>query len=95
MAKFLSLLKLNFQALLSAMRVGRKKRSFSGMGALALLAGLSLYVSGVYSAMLAGQLAAVGALPLLLVLMSLVAVLLGFFFSLFAAQGVVYGATTT
>ena len=86
MAKFLSLLKLNFQALLSAMRVGRKKRSFSGMGALALLAGLSLYVSGVYSAMLAGQLAAVGALPLLLVLMSLVSVLLGFFFSLFAAQ---------
>lgn len=92
MAKFLSLLKLNFQALLSAMRVGRKKRSFSGMGALALLAGLSLYVSGVYSAMLAGQLAAVGALPLLLVLMSLVSVLLGFFFSLFAAQGVVFGA---
>ena len=92
MAKFLSLLKLNFRALLSAMRVGRKKRSFSGMGALALLAGLSLYVSGVYSAMLAGQLAAVGALPLLLVLMSLVSVLLGFFFSLFAAQGVVFGA---
>ena len=32
MAKFLSLLKLNFQALLSAMRVGRKKRSFSAFG---------------------------------------------------------------
>jgi len=92
MAKFLALLKLNFRALLSAMRVGRKKRSFSGIGALALLAGLSLYISGVYSSLLAGQLAAVGALPLLLVLMSLVAVLLGFFFSLFAAQGVVYGA---
>ena len=87
MAKFLALLKLNFRSLLSAMRVGRKKRSFSGMGALALLAGLSLYISGVYSAMLAGQLAAVGALPLLLVLMSLVSVMLGFFFSLFAAQG--------
>ena len=40
MAKFLALLKLNFRSLLSAMRVGRKKRSFSGMGALALLAGL-------------------------------------------------------
>ena len=92
MAKFLALLKLNFRSLLSAMRVGRKKRSFSGIGALALLAGLSLYISGVYSSLLAGQLAAVGALPLLLVLMSLVAVLLGFFFSLFAAQGVVYGA---
>ena len=92
MAKFLALLKLNFRSLLSAMRVGRKKRSFSGIGALALLAGLSLYISGVYSAMLAGQLAAVGALPLLLVLMSLVSVMLGFFFSLFAAQGVVFGA---
>ena len=92
MANFPALLRLNFRAMLSAMRVGRKKRSFSGMGALALLAGLSVYVSGVYSAMLAGQLAAVGALPLLLVLMSLVAVALGFFFSLFAAQGVVFGA---
>lgn len=92
MAKFLALLRLNFRALLSAMRVGRKKRSFSGIGALALLAGLSLYISGVYSALLAGQLAAVGALPLLLVLMSLVSVVMGFFFSLFAAQGVIFGA---
>lgn len=92
MAKFSALLWLNFRALLSTMRVGRKKRSFSGMGALALIAGLSIYVSGVYSAMLAGQLAAVGALPVLLVLMSLVSVILGFFFSLFAAQGVVFGA---
>ena len=70
MAKFLALLKLNFRSLLSAMRVGRKKRSFSGIGALALLAGLSLYISGVYSSLLAGQLAAVGALPLLLVLIA-------------------------
>lgn len=92
MANFPALLWLNFRALLSTMRVGRKKRSFSGIGALALLAGLSVYISGVYSSMLAGQLAAVGALPLLLVLMSLVAVILGFFFSLFAAQGVVFGA---
>lgn len=92
MAKFPALLWLNFRALLATMRVGRKKRSFSGIGALALLAGLSIYISGVYSSLLAGQLATVGALPLLLVLMSLVAVILGFFFSLFAAQGVVFGA---
>ena len=92
MANFPALLRLNFRALLATMRVGRKKKSFSGLGALALLAGLSVYVSGVYSSMLAGQLAPVGALPVLLVLMSLVAVVLGFFFSLFAAQGVVFGA---
>lgn len=92
MTNFRALLRLNFKALLATMRVGRKKRSFSGLGALALVAGLSVYVSGVYSAMLAEQLAPVGALPLLLVLMSLVAVMLGFFFSLFAAQGVVFGA---
>lgn len=92
MADFRALLWLNFKALLSTMRVGRKKRSFSGLGALALVAGLSVYISGLYSSLLARQLAPVGALPMLLVLMSLVAVLLGFFFSLFAAQGVIFGA---
>ena len=92
MANFRALLWLNFRSLLSTMRVGRKKRSYSGLGALALVAGLSVYISGVYSSLLARQLAPVGALPLLLVLMSLVAVVLGFFFSLFAAQGVIFGA---
>lgn len=92
MANFRALLWLNFKALLATMRVGRKKRAFSGLGALALVAGLSVYISGLYSALLAQQLAPVGALPVLLVLMSLVAVILGFFFSLFAAQGVVFGA---
>ena len=92
MANFRALLWLNFRSLLSTMRVGRKKRSYSGLGALALVAGLSVYISGVYSSLLARQLAPVGALPLLLVLMSLVAVALGFFFSLFAAQGVIFGA---
>ncbi|MBM6925764.1 ABC transporter permease [Pseudoflavonifractor phocaeensis] len=92
MANFRALLWLNFRSLLSTMRVGRKKRSYSGLGALALVAGLSVYISGVYSSLLARQLAPVGALPLLLVFMSLVAVVLGFFFSLFAAQGVIFGA---
>lgn len=91
MAKFLALLKLNFRAALSGLRMGRKKRSVSGIGTLVLLAGLSLYISGVYSFLFAGQLAPVGALPLLLVFMSLGAVLLGFLFSLFAAQGMVFG----
>lgn len=91
MAKFLTLVKLNFLAALSSMRMGSKKRSVSGMGTLALLAGVSLYISGVYSSLFAGQLAQAGALPLLLVFMSLGAVLIGFLFSLFAAQGMVFG----
>ena len=53
MANFRALLWLNFRSLLSTMRVGRKKRSYSGLGALALVAGLSVYISGVYSSLLA------------------------------------------
>ena len=92
MGKFLALLRLNFFSMLAAMRMGRKKRAFSGMGALALVAGLSLYISGLYSFLLAEQLSAVGALPLLITLMALVSVVIGFLFSLFAAQGVIFGA---
>lgn len=91
MTKFLALLNVSFRAALSGMRTGRKKRSASGLGALALLAGLSLYISGVYSSLFAKQLEPVGEMPLLLVFMSLGAVLLGFFFSLYAAQGMVFG----
>ncbi|WP_297200988.1 hypothetical protein [uncultured Flavonifractor sp.] len=91
MVKFLALLKLNFRAALAALRMGGRKRSVSGVGALVLLAGLSLYISGLYSFLFASQLAPAGALPLLIVFMSLGAVLLGFLFSLFAAQGMVFG----
>ena len=91
MVKFLALLKLNFRAALAALRMGGRKRSVSGVGALVLLAGLSLYISGLHSFLFASQLAPAGALPLLIVFMSLGAVLLGFLFSLFAAQGMVFG----
>ncbi len=91
MANFFALVKLNFLAALSSMRMGSKKRSVSGMGTLVLLAGVSLYISGVYSSLFAEPLAQAGALSLLLVFMSLGAVLIGFLFSLFAAQGMVFG----
>ena len=64
MVKFLALLKLNFRAALAALRMGGRKRSVSGVGALVLLAGLSLYISGLYSFLFASQLAPAGALPL-------------------------------
>ena len=93
MRKFRSLLSLNFRAMLTTFRFGGRKsgRHATGAGALLLLAGLSLYLSGVYSFLFAAQLAQVGQLSLLLPIMSLLAVVMGVLFSLFAAQGVVFG----
>lgn len=93
MRKFRSLLSLNFRAMLTTFRFGGRKsdRHATGAGALLLLAGLSLYLSGVYSFLFAAQLARVGQLSLLLPIMSLLAVVMGVLFSLFAAQGVVFG----
>ena len=93
MRKFRSLLSLNFRAMLTTFRFGGRKsgRHATGAGALLVLAGLSLYLSGVYSFLFAAQLAQVGQLSLLLPIMSLLAVVMGVLFSLFAAQGVVFG----
>lgn len=68
MRKFRSLLSLNFRAMLTTFRFGGRKsgRHATGAGALLLLAGLSLYLSGVYSFLFAAQLAQVGQLSLLL-----------------------------
>ena len=79
MRKFRSLLSLNFRAMLTTFRFGGRKsgRHATGAGALLLLAGLSLYLSGVYSFLFAAQLAQVGQLSLLLPIMSLLAVVMG------------------
>ncbi|MEG2420717.1 MAG: hypothetical protein RSB55_04135 [Oscillospiraceae bacterium] len=94
MAKFWVLLKLNFLQMLNALSGSgqrKKKKAASGLGGLLLMAGLSLYLSALYSSLLAGGLAEVGQLPTLFLLMSLMAVGLGTMFTLFAAQGVVFG----
>ena len=92
MKKFFALAKVQLRALLSSLRVGgSRKRAASGLAAVLLMAGLCVYVSGVYSFAMAGQLAAAGALHLLLLLMPVMAVVAGVVFTAFAAQGVVFG----
>lgn len=93
MAKFAALLGVNLKAMLTSFRFGggKKKRAISGLGALALLAFLALYLSGTYSFLLAGQLAPLGLEKLVILLMPVMAVAMGTLFTVFAAQGVVFG----
>lgn len=92
MKKFLVLCRVQLRALLVSFRVGgSRKAAFSGWVALALAAGLCLYVSGVYSFALGSQLSAAGGLELLLLMMPAMAVIAGLVFTAFAAQGVVFG----
>ncbi|NCB63385.1 MAG: hypothetical protein EOM52_07185, partial [Clostridia bacterium] len=93
MRKFLVLLGLNFRSMLCSFRVGggSKKRAFTGMGVLLLMAVLALYLSGTYSFLFASQLRRVSMLPLLIMMMPVLAVVAGFFFTVFAARGTVFG----
>ena len=92
MRRFWALLGLSLKAMLYSFRVGGgKKRAFTGAGALLLMGGLALYLSGTYSFLFAAQLRRVDMLPLLIMMMPVLMVLAGFFFTVFAAQGVLFG----
>ncbi len=91
MKKILLLSRVQLRSLLASFRVGgNRKRAASGWAALALMAGLCLYVSGLYSFTLAKPLAQSGALDLLLIMMPGMAVAAGVMFTSLAAQGVVF-----
>ena len=96
MTKFLALVSVNLRATLNAMRFGsgrkgKKGGRLSGFGALFLLAGLGLYISGMYSFTFGSQLAPLGMLNLIILIMPVIAVSFGLMFTVFAAQGVVFG----
>ena len=92
MRKFLILARVQLRALLVSFRIGGSRRkAVSGWAALALMAALCLYISGMYSFSLGGQLAGAGCLEVLLLLMPAMAVIMGLVFTVFAAQGVVFG----
>lgn len=93
MRKLLALTRVQLLALLAALQGGRlnRRRPVSGWAALALVCGLCLYLSGVYSFALGEQLARAGALELLLVMMPGAAAAGSAIFTAFAAQGVVFG----
>lgn len=96
MTKFLALVSVNLRATLNAMRFGAGRRGnragrISGFGALFLLAVLGLYISGVYSFTFGSQLAPMGMINLIILIMPVIAVSFGLMFTVFAAQGVVFG----
>lgn len=92
MKKFLVLARVQLRALLTSFRVGgSRKKAVSGWVILLFMAALCTYISGIYSFSLGGQLAAMGALELLLLMMPAMAAIAGLIFTVFAAQGVVFG----
>lgn len=92
MRKFLILAKVQLRLLLTSFHIGgSRKKTFSGWAALLLAAGLCVYVSGMYSFALGGQLAEAGCLELLLLMMPAMAVIAGLVFTAFAAQGAIFG----
>ncbi len=92
MSKLRALAVLNLRAMLSTLRLGGGKgRTATGVGALLFLAGLGTYLSGIYSFLLASQLAPLGMVHLIILLMPVLVVGMGATFTVFAAQGVVFG----
>ncbi|MFV0412581.1 MAG: hypothetical protein ACK5L3_04815 [Oscillospiraceae bacterium] len=93
MKPFLALLGLSFKSLLlTSANIGRrnKKKAASGIGALLLISFLMVYISGVYSFMLAALLAPVQGLDIMLMVMLMMAVSFPLVFTLFASQGVLF-----
>lgn len=95
MHKFKALVVLNLKAMLSAVRFGGRRKSklraVSGVGAMALVAFLGLYLSGVYSFLFASQFAPLGMVHLVLLMMPVLAVVMGLIFTVFGAQGIIFG----
>ena len=92
MRKFLILSRVQLRSLLTSFRIGGgRKKVFSGRAALAVMAGLCLYISGFYSFALGSQLAGADCLELLLLMMPAMGAIMGLVFTAFAAQGVVFG----
>ena len=96
MRKLWVLLKLNFRAMLRAFSfqsgaAKSKGKAAGGLGALALMAFLSLYLSSAYSFLLTRMLAEQGAAELALPLMAVLACVVSLMFTVMAASGLVFG----
>ena len=96
MRKLWVLLKLNFRVMLRAFSfrgsAGKsRRRAAGGLGALALMAFLSLYLSGAYSFLLTEMLAGQGAAELALPIMAALACVASLMFTVMAASGLVFG----
>lgn len=95
MKKFAALLSISFKSmLLSTSGFGsgkRKRKAFSGLGAMAAIAILALYISGIYSYALLDVLAPIGMESLLFIFMGIAALISGLMFTAFAVKNTVFG----
>ena len=94
MRQFFALMRVSAKAMLltsSGVGLGKRRRAASGVGAVALIAFLGLYLSGTYSFILVRVLSPVGMESLVLVLMGLVALFGGLLFTVLAVRGVLFG----
>lgn len=91
MSKFGTLIKLNFKALLSAIKFGNnKKAKASGIGAVIFMAVISLYISGVYSFMFGDALSKAGLLEQLFPLIGILGFIMTIIMTVSAASGFVF-----
>ena len=96
MHKLWTLVKLNFRALLSAVKLGNNKKSrVGGIGAIIFLAALSLYISGVYSFMFGDMLSEVGLLDFLIPIIALIGFFMTIIMTISAASGFVFSNKDT
>ena len=94
MKKFFALLKVSVKSMLLSSTNSRgksRKKAATGLGAMALIAFLGLYMSGLYSAMLMQVLSPVHMEVLVFIFMGMGALVGGLLFTAFAVKGVVFG----
>ncbi|MEY8420972.1 hypothetical protein AALA83_17080 [Oscillospiraceae bacterium 44-5] len=94
MKKFLTLLKVSIQSMLLSSTNSRgrsRKKAATGLGAVMVIAGLGLYLSGFYSYMLMQALAPSHMELLVFLFMGMAALVGGLLFTTFAVKGVVFG----
>ena len=83
------LCKLSFRQLLNTFKIGRKKAG-KGYAALLFLVGISLYISGIYSFLMADVLSSIGMMQYLMPIMAMVSGVMCFAYTMFASQGIVF-----
>lgn len=94
MKKFLVLLKVSIQSMLLSSTNSRgrsRKKAATGLSAIAIIAGLGLYLSGFYSFLLMQVLARAHMEILVFIFMGMVTLIGGLLFTTFAVKGVVFG----
>lgn len=91
MNRFLALLRVNFLALISGIKMRGKKKAVGTVGSIALIVFIGVYISATYSWLFASALAPVGALSLLGPLMAVLTAFMSLTLTVFGASGFIFG----